>query len=128
MLDMADVPSEVQRKIVVSCDNASNITKAVTDSSMLHIRCLAHTLNLAVQKFVSVIEDQLVRVRAIVKFFHNSPGATRSLKVSFCVIHSLSNFVLNFTCLSEDYYIIEKQTFLLNYVLLYFTIKMNTQI
>lgn len=34
----------------VSTDNASNITKGVSEAGLLNIRCLAHSLNLAVQK------------------------------------------------------------------------------
>ena len=81
-IKMPEVPDYMQKMVVVSTDNASNITKAVADSSMIHLRCFAHTMNLAVQKFVKAIDEHLSRVRALARFFHNSPGATATLKVS----------------------------------------------
>ena len=80
-LEVPDIPSCFQRSIVVSHDNATNITKAITDSSMLSIRCFAHTLNLAVQKFVRVINEHISGMREIVKHIQKSSSATKLVKV-----------------------------------------------
>lgn len=82
-LPTPDVPSYIQRSIVVSTDNAANITAAIRESDMQHIRCFAHTLNLSVQLFVkSAVDAQLASLRPIVKHFHKSPPADNLLKVS----------------------------------------------
>lgn len=83
---LSELPSvhyeiEHQKRIVLTTDNASNITKAVAESSMTHIRCFAHTINLAVQKFVRVIDDQLAWMRVIIRYFNKSPRALSLLKV-----------------------------------------------
>lgn len=80
-LTVPDIPSYYQRSVVVSTDNAANITCSIRESSMQHIRCLAHTLNLSVQRFVTAIDGQLGYMRPIIKFFHRSPGADALLKV-----------------------------------------------
>lgn len=80
-LPIPDVDELYQRSVVVTTDNAANVSKAIIDSGMLHIRCYAHTLNLSVQKFVRSIDGQLAFMRPIVKFFHKSPGADSLLKV-----------------------------------------------
>lgn len=86
MLDMPDVPSHLQRMVVVTTDNASNISVAITHSSMNHVRCFAHCVNLAVQKFVKEMDtgtsSSIARIRSIVRYFHNSSAATDILKVS----------------------------------------------
>lgn len=81
-IPMPEVMSTYQKMVVVTSDNAANVTKAITDSSMALVRCFAHTVNLSVQKFVKVIDEQLRHIRAIVRYFHNSPGATAALKVN----------------------------------------------
>lgn len=78
----SSVPLRELRQIVITTDNASNISKAIKDSGTQHVRCFAHTINLGVQKFISSISDHLARVRAIVKFFHRSPSAAAKLTVS----------------------------------------------
>ena len=75
------VPAALQRSIAVSTDNAANITKVVTDTSMHHVRCFAHRTNLGAQKFHSNVGDPFSRVRAIAKFFHYSPRAENLLRV-----------------------------------------------
>ena len=75
------MPSEDQHTVIVTSDNAANITKAMADSDMQHVRCFAHTINLSVQKFVDTVSGQLAAMREIVRFFHRSPGAEALLKV-----------------------------------------------
>lgn len=85
-LPMPDIPVLQQRKVVVSTDNAANITGAIDSSLMTHVRCFAHTINLAVLKFVKEIDIHLARIRSIVNHFHRSPGATTMLKVGLLAI------------------------------------------
>jgi hypothetical protein len=80
--ELQDIPDHILRQLVVTTDNASNITKAITSTPMQHVRCFAHTLNLSMEKFVSILNNQLMGMRKIVKYFHNSALATTSLKVS----------------------------------------------
>ena len=64
-------------------DNASNMDKAGTlFNSEAHIKCYAHTLNLAAQKSLKVkqVSHILSRMRRIVGFFHRSSVAASKLK------------------------------------------------
>ena len=81
-LNIPDIPVAIQHTVAVTSDNASNITKAIKDTEMHHIRCFAHSLNLSAQKFTAALNDPISRVRAIVKYFHNIPRADSVLKVS----------------------------------------------
>ena len=65
----------------VSCttDNAANIVGAMKNANIKHhVRCAAHTLNLAVQKGlqVLVLDGLLGRIRVVVKYFNKSTLAT----------------------------------------------------
>ena len=48
-LDMPDIPVYAQRQVIITNDNAADFKGAVEESSMLHMRCYAHTINLSVQ-------------------------------------------------------------------------------
>ena len=74
-LKVPDIPAYLQRTVVISHDNTSNIVKAVSDCSVPNIRCLAHTLNLSVQKFVKSLNEQTCHLRDIVKHIQRSPAA-----------------------------------------------------
>lgn len=74
------VPSDPT--IYITTDNASNISKAVMESDYEHIRCFAHTINLAVQKGLLVVDNQLSRLRKIVSTFHRSTKAKNLLQVT----------------------------------------------
>lgn len=80
-LKIPEIPSVELQKIVVTTDNAANITKAITDSDMNHIICFAHTLNLSVQSFCEAISNQLMNMRAVIKFFNKHPRMIKKLKV-----------------------------------------------
>lgn len=45
-LTMPIILSNLPKTVVVSTDNPSNITAAIRDSDMQHLRCFTHTLNL----------------------------------------------------------------------------------
>jgi hypothetical protein len=69
--------------IPIVTDNASNIVNGVKEAAIgPHIRCLAHTVNLAAQRGVQVnnMSRVLGRVRRVVSFFHRSTTATSILK------------------------------------------------
>ncbi|XP_073332449.1 E3 SUMO-protein ligase ZBED1-like [Pagrus major] len=71
-----------QQSIAVVTDNARNMDVAVREAGLApHIKCFAHTLNLATQAGLSVprISRLLGRIRRIVNFFHRSPTATAVL-------------------------------------------------
>ena len=50
--EIVEVPEGV--KVYITTDNAKNISKAVEESKFSHIRCFAHSVNLAVQKGLKV--------------------------------------------------------------------------
>ena len=67
----------------VVTDNASNMGIAVKTSGLgPHIRCFAHTLNLATQRAlqISQMSQLLCRVRWIVSFFHRSTHANMTFQ------------------------------------------------
>lgn len=71
-----------QQSIAVVTDNARNMDVAVREAGLApHIKCFAHTLNLATQAGLSVprVARLLGRIRRIVNFFHRSPTATAVL-------------------------------------------------
>ena len=64
-------------------DNASNMIKAEQFfNSRIHVKCYAHTLNLAAQKSLKVkrVSHILARMRKIVAYFHKSNIAADCLK------------------------------------------------
>lgn len=68
--------------IPVTTDNARNIANAVESAGFSpHIRCFAHTVNLAAHKGMAVnqVSRLLGRVRKIVTFFHKSTTAAAVL-------------------------------------------------
>ena len=40
------IDSRVLRRVVLTTDNASNMTKAARESGVQHVRCFAHSINL----------------------------------------------------------------------------------
>ena len=67
----------------ITTDNASNIVNGVRDANLYpHVRCFAHTINLATQRGLKVAQmDRLLgRVHRIVSFFHRSAVASATLK------------------------------------------------
>lgn len=73
----------IQNKVnVMTVDNASNMTVALEVAGAQKLGCLAHTLNLASNKAMSIqsLQRVLAKVRSIVTFFHKSNIATEMLK------------------------------------------------
>lgn len=69
--------------VPVTTDNARNIANAVEAAGFSpHIRCFAHTVNLAAQRGMGVhqMSRLLGRVRKVVTFFHRSTTAAAVLK------------------------------------------------
>ncbi len=69
--------------VPVTTDNARNIANAVEAAGFsTHIRCFAHTVNLAAQRGMGVhqMSRLLGRVRKVVTFFHRSTTAAAVLK------------------------------------------------
>ena len=69
----------------VTTDNASNIVAGVntiSDTFTPHIRCFAHTLNLATQKAIKIPQVERIsgRIRRVVTFFHKSTTASAILE------------------------------------------------
>lgn len=70
-------------KAACTTDNASNIVGALRDIGLLqHVRCAAHTLNLAAQKALRIpkLDRLLGRVRTIVKYLNKSTVAANILR------------------------------------------------
>ena len=57
-------------------------------SDSFHIKCFAHTLNLAVAKAMSMnsVSKALSRIRKIVTYFHKSAIGATVLKVGKCLM------------------------------------------
>lgn len=72
----------------VVTDNAANVVKSVKLLGADHIPCLAHTVNIAVQKALKLpdVKDVLDKVRKIVGFFHRSTSAAALLKRNSSVL------------------------------------------
>jgi hypothetical protein len=73
----------IQDKIhIITVDNASNMTVAIEVAGAQKLGCLAHTLNLASNKAMSIQSFQrvLAKVRSVVTFFHKSNIASEVLK------------------------------------------------
>lgn len=70
-----------EAKPAITTDNAANIVNAVKLSGLCHVRCLAHVLNLCVQKGLKneTAVVMLKKVRKIVGFFHRSTTAAARL-------------------------------------------------
>lgn len=70
------------KDLVLVSDNASNMAVAAQLGKFSHVRCYAHTLNLASQRALKLpsVSRLLGRVRRIVTFFHRSAIANHQLK------------------------------------------------
>ncbi|XP_048857121.1 E3 SUMO-protein ligase ZBED1-like isoform X1 [Brienomyrus brachyistius] len=70
------------KNLVLVTDNASNMAIAAQLSKFPHVRCYAHTLNLASQRALKLpaVSRLLGRVRRIVTFFHRSTTAKHQLE------------------------------------------------
>ncbi|XP_070408816.1 E3 SUMO-protein ligase ZBED1-like [Nothobranchius furzeri] len=84
---LSDVVSEWQlsdKDIVLVTDNASNMILAAQIRKFKHVRCFAHTLNLASQRGLRVasLTRLLGRIRRISIFFQRSTTASHCLKVN----------------------------------------------
>lgn len=68
--------------LVLVTDNASNMNVAAALGNFLHVRCYAHTLNLACQRALKLppVARLLGRVRWITAFFHRSTTASHVLE------------------------------------------------
>ncbi|XP_056091129.1 zinc finger BED domain-containing protein 4-like [Rhinichthys klamathensis goyatoka] len=68
--------------LVLVTDNASNMNVAAELGNFLHVRCYAHTLNLACQRALKLpaVARLLGRVRRITAFFHRSTTASHVLE------------------------------------------------
>ena len=95
------MPEDIEKRIYITTDNASNISKAVEQSRLTHIRCFAHVINLSVQSGLKCVSRMLAGIRSVVKLFRKSYKAKYALQVSKCIKTS-SNFPAGFAapCLS----------------------------
>jgi hypothetical protein len=71
-----------RNSVSVTTDNASNITLAMSKCGVVHIRCMAHTLNLASQKALQtpLISRICGKIRRIVGHFRRSTTAANLLR------------------------------------------------
>uniref|UniRef100_A0A671PSY3 BED-type domain-containing protein n=1 Tax=Sinocyclocheilus anshuiensis TaxID=1608454 RepID=A0A671PSY3_9TELE len=65
------------RDLVLMTDNASNMVLLLSWGGFVHVRCYAHTLNLATQRALRLpsVARLLGKIRHITTFFHRSPIA-----------------------------------------------------
>ena len=90
-----------EQNLSLTTDNASNIVNAAKQAELSpHVRCVAHTINLATQRGlkISQMHRLLGRIRRIVSFFHKSTTAMAVLKSKQSLLelpqHKLINVVL----------------------------------
>ena len=71
----------MEKMIVATTHNGTNVIKAVNQLNFLHMPCVGHTLNLAVKKCfeLSQVSKALARIRKLVGHFHRSTKATSKL-------------------------------------------------
>ena len=74
MLTLAD--------LVIVTDNAANMLAAAQIDYLTHVKCFAHTLNLATQRALKLnpVSRLLGRIRRITGFLHRSSIATHALQ------------------------------------------------
>ncbi|XP_030630707.1 zinc finger BED domain-containing protein 4 [Chanos chanos] len=72
----------IKEKIHVIVTNIKHMRTACEKAGWIHISCFAHTLDVVFKEAMatSTWEDLLKKCRAIVKFFHQDPGATQKLQ------------------------------------------------
>ena len=70
------------KSVVLVTDNAANMIVAAQVGKFPHVKCFAHTLNLACQRALkgATLSRLLARVRRISTFFHRSTRASHCLK------------------------------------------------
>ena len=88
-----------EQNLSLTTDNASNIVNAAKHAELSpHIRCVAHTINLATQRGLKISQMHRLLVRRIVSFFHKSTTAMAVLKSKQSLLelpqHKLINVVL----------------------------------
>lgn len=64
----------------VLSDNASNIKSALQKCNWRYLSCFAHSINLVVQTILKSIEQTILKVKTIVKFFKKSSHALGKLQ------------------------------------------------
>ncbi|KAM3876933.1 E3 SUMO-protein ligase ZBED1-like [Diretmus argenteus] len=73
-----------EKDVVLVSDNAANMISAAEVGKFPHIKCFAHTLNLASQRALKVdkLSRVLTRIRRVSAFIHRSTTASHLLKVN----------------------------------------------
>ena len=68
--------------LVLVTDNASNMVVAAQLGGFVHVKCFAHTLNLACQRALKLpaLSKLLAKIRRIVSFFHRSTVGAHQLE------------------------------------------------
>lgn len=68
--------------VSVTTDNASNVSLAMGMCGVIHVRCMAHTLNLATQRAlgISAVSKLLGKIRRVVNYFRRSTTAANLLR------------------------------------------------
>ena len=68
--------------LILITNNASNMSLAAELGNFLHVRCYAHTLNIACQRALKLptVAQLLSIVRRITDFFHRSTTASQVLE------------------------------------------------
>ncbi|KAE8277490.1 hypothetical protein D5F01_LYC24564 [Larimichthys crocea] len=82
-------------------DNARNMVVAGAGADVTpHVRCVAHTLNLASQKALKMdrVSELLVKVRKVVTYFHKSPQAAEVLREIQSQLHLPNHKLIHDVC------------------------------
>lgn len=77
LLDVVEEWQLTDKSVVLVTDNAANMISAAEIGKFPHVKCFAHTLNLAAQRALKLpaVSRLLGRVRRISAYFHRSTKA-----------------------------------------------------
>ena len=93
--------SHTGANLALVTDNARNMLVAGAGADITpHVRCVAHTLNLASQKALKmdVVSELLVKVRRVVTYFHRSPQASEVLREIQSQLHLPNHKLIHDVC------------------------------
>lgn len=93
LLDVVEEWQLTDKSVVLVTDNAANMISAAEIGKFPHVKCFAHTLNLAAQRALKLptVSRLLGRVRRISAYFHRSTKASHLFEENQRVVLKLTS-------------------------------------